>query len=186
MSLISKWKGPVLPSMREMDMPTTPASRGTKDCLSWIRPREPRKNLLHGIFTYLVIERAWSDFYEKKELTASMVHHACTMDNATGHSTKCQNLFSPVITKYENVLQCNFSPWGWSYISCRPPWCSWWGGCILPSGPLVSPECIVSWGTWAKVVTYLGKGTRFWHTGDVHITCILNPSICWHPKDTNK
>ena len=55
MSLISKWKGPLLPSMREMDIPTTPASRGTKDCLSWIRPREPRKNLLQGIFTYLMM-----------------------------------------------------------------------------------------------------------------------------------
>ena len=99
MSLISKWKGPLLPSMREMDIPTTPASRGTKDCLSWIRPREPRKNLLQGIFTYLMIEMSFYKIKVKKELTASRVPPACTMDNANGHSTKCQNLFSPVINR---------------------------------------------------------------------------------------
>ena len=47
--------------------------------------------------------------YQKNELTASRVLLACTMDNATGHSTKYQNLFSPIIIiKYENVPQCNF------------------------------------------------------------------------------
>ena len=59
-----------------------------------------------------------------KQLTASRVLRGCTMDNAIGHSTKCQNLSSPVID-YEKVFQCNCLPSGWSYISCRPPWCSW-------------------------------------------------------------
>ena len=34
--------------------------------------------------------------------------------------------------------------------------------------------------------TYLGKGTGFWHTGNINIACILNPPICWHPKGRNK
>ena len=44
-----------------------------------------------------MIEMSFYKIKVKKELTASRVPPACTMDNANGHSTKCQNLFSPVI-----------------------------------------------------------------------------------------
>ena len=192
MSLISKWKGPVLPSMREMDMPTTPASSGTRDCLSWIRPREPRKNLLHGIFTYLVIKsyvfaRHTQDNFScfffnnilNQELTASRVLLVWTKDNANDHSTKCQSLFSPV-----------------SQLACVSVQHSTFRLIMyfLPS-PLMfivrwvySTQWSISF-SWIWVLslnreigtTHLGKGASFRHTGYVHITCVLNSPICGHP-----